>query len=140
MQHDDICISFQYIFERYFIWKCALFYARILYIYTVWLVYFYAKICIEWRCFCALEWVKYCDKFAVKCEYFYLKCNWNVMYFYLFGVWFLMWICDNFICFYVVFYVLFWVLILCFFKCLDSARMCLFTMILYDADCIMWCC
>nr|DAF54658.1 MAG TPA: hypothetical protein [Siphoviridae sp. ctqPo10] len=25
-------------------------------------MYFYAKICIEWRCFCALEWVKYCGK------------------------------------------------------------------------------
>ena len=75
-------------FWVYFTSKCALFYARILYIYTLFMMCFYAKFCIEWRCFCALEWVKYCGKIAVKCGEICLIYDWNVMYFYLFGVWF----------------------------------------------------
>lgn len=90
-------------FWVYFTSKCALFYARILYIYTLFMMCFYAKFCIKWRCFCALECGKYCGKVWVFC----LIYDWNVRYFYLFGVWFLSCLEYNFICFYVVFCVLF---------------------------------
>lgn len=39
--------TFLSVFLRQFASKCALFYARILYIYTLFVMRFYAKICIE---------------------------------------------------------------------------------------------
>lgn len=91
-------------FWVYFTSKCALFYARILYIYTLFMMCFYAKFCIEWRCFCALECGKYCGKVWVFLSEMWLKCD--VFFIYLTcGFW------REYVIIlsvFVVFYVLFW--------------------------------
>lgn len=66
---------FLYIFERDFMLNCALFYAILLYIYTLFVVYFYTKKCIEQCCFLCLKWVKYCGEVCGKLSDLWCKCD-----------------------------------------------------------------
>jgi hypothetical protein len=96
------CIILIHFWVYFYVKMCAILCKNIVYLYSL-IDVFLCKILYRIALFFVCEWVKYCGKVWVFC----LIYDWNVRYFYLFGVWFLSCLEYNFICFYVVFCVLF---------------------------------